>query len=109
MGVCVGGGVKSLAEKAPSNGRHICATFTPGRMVTHPTADFSVGGSNPGGCTPAAAPLPYCRHQSSNRRPKSLQLPALPFGHCLLCDCLFSPLLGPVSATDKKPKLCVSV
>ena len=36
----MGGGSKVFAEKAPSNGRHICVTSTPGRMVTHPAAEF---------------------------------------------------------------------
>ena len=40
---------------------------------------------------------------------KKSALPALPFGHCQFSGPLFSPLLGPVSATDKKPKVCVSV
>ena len=104
-----GGGSKFFAEKAPSNGRHIYITSAPGRMVMHPAVDFSVGGSNPGGWTPAAAPLlPYRPNQRSNRLPKCLWSAALPFGHCQFCD-QFSPLLGPMSATDKEPKVWVSV
>ena len=34
------GGSKVFAEKAPSNGRQVCATFALGQMVTHPAADF---------------------------------------------------------------------
>ena len=41
-GLVGGGGSKVFAEKAPSNGRHICVAFTLGRMVTHPAADFLV-------------------------------------------------------------------
>ena len=81
-------------------------TTTPCQMVTHPAPDFSVGGSNPGRWTAAAPPLPYWPHQSSNRRPKRLRPPALPFGHCPVCGWLFSPLLANVSASDKNPK-CV--
>ena len=66
-----GGGSKVFTEQAASNQRHNSVTPTPGRMVTHQAADFSVGGSNPGWWTPAAAPLPYWPHKGSNRRPKT--------------------------------------
>ena len=67
-GVGGGGGSKVFAEKAPSNGRHLYVTFTLGRMVTHPTADFLVGGSNPGVGPPAATPLLCWPYQGLNRR-----------------------------------------
>ena len=40
---------------------------------------------------------------------KNLRRAALPFGHCQSWGQLFSPLLGPVFATDEKPNVCVSV
>ena len=40
---------------------------------------------------------------------KSLRSAALLFGHCLFWDKLSSPLVEAESATDKNPKLCVSV
>ena len=40
---------------------------------------------------------------------KSLRSAALPFGHCVFWGNLPSPLVEAESASDKKPKLCVSV
>ena len=57
----------------------------------------------------AAAAAAYSPDWGSNRRPKSPALAALPFGHCFNTATYESPLLGPVSATDKRPKLCASV
>ena len=58
----------------------------------------------------SSAALPTCTpDRGSNRRPKSLRPAALPFGHYLHCRPSSSPLLTAESATDNKPKLCVSV
>ena len=48
-------------------------------MVMQAAVDFLVGGSNPGAADTAAAPPAVSTHQDSNRRPKNLQLSALPF------------------------------
>ena len=95
------GGSKVFAEKAPSSGRHICVTATPGRMVTHPTANFlgrrfeswwvDAGGGGAAAVLAAQGFEPHYHSATAN------------------CNQLFSPLLGPMSATDKKPKVCVSV
>ena len=47
-------------------------------MVMQAAVNFLVGGSNPGAANMAAAP-PASTHQDSKRRPKNLQLGALPF------------------------------
>ena len=60
-------------------------TASSGRMVMQPTADFLVGGLNPGRANMAGR----CRrrqstNQDSNRRPKTLQSAALPFERGLM-------------------------
>ena len=69
----------------------------------------AVDSSNPGRLTVMGAAPPCSSDRDSTRRPKSLRPAALPFGHCLPRGHPSSPLLGAKSATDKKPKLCVSV
>ena len=53
----------------------------------------------------AAAAAAYSPARGLNRRPKSPEPVALPFGHCSTRT-KESPLLGTVSATDKNPN-CV--
>ena len=57
----------------------------------------------------ALAVAAYLLYRGSDRRPQSPIPPALPFGHCFNTWTSESPVLVAVSATDKKPKLCVSV
>ena len=81
-----------------------------GRMVTQPTAYFFGRRfeSSPVNCHRRRR-----RHvrptRVPNRQQKSLQSAALLFSHCLFWDNLSSPLVEGESATDKNPKLCVSV
>ena len=48
MGVGLGGGQKFVVRRLQAVGRHDSVTANPGRMVTQPTANFLLGGSNPG-------------------------------------------------------------
>ena len=57
----------------------------------------------------AALAAAYSPDRCSNLRPKSLRSAAFPVGHCSIRRRQVSLLLVAVSATDKKPKLCVSV
>ena len=99
-----GGGSKVFAKKAPSSGEADRYHTTAGRMVTQPMQSCRSAVGILVGRLLAAAVAPSSPDRGSNRRPKRMQSAALPFGHCLV-----SPLLGAASATDKKPKLCVSV
>ena len=101
-------------------GRVITLTYNPVRIVTHQNAEFRIlffavcnlpipavlGGLNRGWRTPLPAPPPYSPDQGCNRGRRSLRPPALPFNQCPSRDHQFSPLLGPVSATDRKPQVC---
>ena len=60
-------------------GRTLGLRIGSGRMVMQASADFLVGGSNPGAANTAAAPAPACTHQDSNRQPKTLRQDVLPF------------------------------
>ena len=99
----VGGeGSKVLAERAPSNGIHGSVISSRGRMVTHQAANFSWLVDAGGGTAAALAsrrfalPTKIFAATCITIRP----LPILPS----VC-----PVLGNMSATAKKPKVCVSV
>ena len=72
-------------------------------MVMQAAADFLVGGPNPGAANTT--------DQDSNRRPKILQLGALPFDRSWVCHKCASPLLGAFSAKtfDPPSKKCYLV
>ena len=83
-------------------------TSKPGQMVTQPTADFYVSGSSPAGWTAAGGATDKYNRPGFGPL-KRLRPAALPFGHDLHCWPSSSLLLKAESATDNKPKLCVSV
>ena len=89
-----GGGSKVFAQKAPSSGEASCYHTTAGRMVTQPVG----GGSGAVFTRPGFEP-PTNRSAVSYTTIRPL----------LGLRRKISPLLGAASATDKKPKLCVSV
>ena len=106
----VGGGSKVFAQKAPSSGEAYRYHTTAGRMVTQPTQSFRSAVRILVGrlLAAAAAAAPYS--------PLYFELPTkkTPVS-CITIRPLLglrrkvSPLLGAASATDKKPKPCVSV
>ena len=78
-------------------------------MVTQQNTAIVVVGSNPGrrilrGGGGGIFTGPGFKPPTKNPEPA-----ALPFSHCFNTRTKESPLLGAVSATDEKPKLCVSV
>ena len=91
-----GGGSKVFAEKAASSGEGRGCRTTAGRMVTQQGVVPRVVGSNPG--------LGILEPPTKKSITTCITIrPLLEYQD----NC--SPLLAAVSATDKKPKLCVSV
>ena len=78
-------------------------------MVTQQTAALMVGDSNLGRHTLCGGGGGIFTGPGFEPPIKNSYTAALPFGHCFNTRTIESPLLGAVSATDKKPKLCVSV
>ena len=112
VGVGVGGGVggsKVFAQKAPSSGEAYHYHTTAGRMVTQPTAKFSVGGSNPGQPTVGGGGGSIFARPGFKPPTTNILVSCTTIRPLLALRRKVSPLLGAVSATDKQPKLCVSV
>ena len=107
------GGSKVFADQAPSSGEaQRPHTTTVGRMVTQPDAAAMVGGSSRGRCA-------LCGGGGGGggifARPGFEPPTKKSTARCITVWPLLGlwakwyPLLAGVSATDKKPKLCVSV
>ena len=90
-------------------GRHIAVTPNAGRMVTQPTTKFLVGGSNPGRSIVAGGGGAILAQPGFEPPTITTLVNCITIRPLLAVSQLFSQLLGAATATDKKPKLCVSV
>ena len=104
-----GGGSKVFAQKAPSRG----ISLSHHRRLKGNAADakLSVGGSNPGRPTVGGGGGGGAVFTRPGFEPPTIKTPVscITIRPLLALRRKVSPLLGAASATDKKPKLCVSV
>ena len=90
-------------------GYPIAVTSNAGRMVTQPTPKFWVGGSKPGRSTVVGGAAAMFAQPEFEPLTKKSAVSCIMMRPLLALSQKFSPLLGAASATDKKPKPCVSV
>ena len=109
MGVLGGGGQKFSLNRLQAVGTHSAVNTTSGPEVTQliPDLQASVRILVCQILAPPPAAAPKWPDWGSNRRPAGTGRP-LCHSVRLGLQCMASLLLGAASATDKKPKLCVS-
>ena len=104
------GGVKSFrSEGSKQWGGIFSVTTNTGRMVIQLPAKLGAGGSVPGQSTVASDGGAIFARSGLEPPITNTLTSRITIRPLLAINQMYSPLLGAAAATDKKPKLCVSV
>ena len=109
MGGVGGGGVKSFCSEGSKQWGGVSLSHHCWSNGNAADAKFSVGGPKPGQPTMGGGGGAIFAPSGFEPPTKGTVVVCITVRPLLALKCTISPLLGAASATDKKPKLCVSV